>query len=134
MGWTAWETWSNFFQGQETFFVLQSIHTGSGFCPAYPVGNGRCFPLGTKWSQHEVDLSPSSSAEIRNAWICTFIPSCGFVMWCLTLILLTWWIWWAPTNASKWQMKFNSAFKGLIKHVYNFTLPSCANLHASPEC
>jgi hypothetical protein len=31
----------------------------------------------------------------------------------LTLILLTWRIWWAPNNASKWQMGFNSAFKGL---------------------
>jgi hypothetical protein len=27
---------------------------------------------------------------------------------------LTWKIWWAPNNASKWQMGFNSAFKGLI--------------------
>jgi hypothetical protein len=32
---------------------------------------------------------------------------------CLTLILLTWNIGWAPNNASKWQMEFNSAFKGL---------------------
>ena len=32
----------------------------------------------------------------------------------LTLILLTWWIRWAPNNASKWQMGFNSAFKRLI--------------------
>jgi hypothetical protein len=31
----------------------------------------------------------------------------------LTLILLTWRIWSAPNNASKWQMGFNSAFKGL---------------------
>jgi len=34
----------------------------------------------------------------------------------LTLILLTWRIWWAPNNASKWQMGFNSAFKGLSIH------------------
>jgi len=33
----------------------------------------------------------------------------------LTLILLTWRIWWAPNNASKWQMRFNSTFKGLNK-------------------
>ena len=33
--------------------------------------------------------------------------------WDLTLILLTWTIWRAPTNASKWRMGFNSAFKGL---------------------
>ena len=31
----------------------------------------------------------------------------------LTLILLTWTIWRAPTKASKWRMEFNSAFKGL---------------------
>jgi len=31
----------------------------------------------------------------------------------LTLIQLTWRIWWAPNHASKWQMGFNSAFKGL---------------------
>jgi len=33
--------------------------------------------------------------------------------WILTLILLTWRIWWSPNNASRWQMGFNSAFKGL---------------------
>ena len=33
----------------------------------------------------------------------------------LTLILLTWRIWRAPNNASKWHMRFNSAFKGLIR-------------------
>jgi len=31
----------------------------------------------------------------------------------LALILLTCRIWWAPNNASKWQMGFNSAFEGL---------------------
>jgi len=31
----------------------------------------------------------------------------------LTLTLLTWRIWWAPNNASRWQMRFNSAFKGV---------------------
>ena len=31
----------------------------------------------------------------------------------LTLILLTWTKWRAPTNAGKWRMGFNSAFKGL---------------------
>ena len=32
----------------------------------------------------------------------------------LTLILLMWRKGWAPNDASKWQMGFNSAFKGLI--------------------
>ena len=36
----------------------------------------------------------------------------------LTPILLTWRIWWAPNNASKWQMGFNSAFKGLNRCCY----------------
>ena len=31
----------------------------------------------------------------------------------LTLNPLTWKIWCAPNNASKWQMGFNSAFEGL---------------------
>jgi len=31
----------------------------------------------------------------------------------LTLTLLTWRIWWALNNASKWQMRFNSAFNEL---------------------
>ena len=33
--------------------------------------------------------------------------------WYLTLILLTWKIWWAPNNARKWQMGFMLAFKSL---------------------
>jgi hypothetical protein len=32
----------------------------------------------------------------------------------LTLILLTWRVWWAPNNASKWQMGFNLAFKSYV--------------------
>ena len=32
----------------------------------------------------------------------------------LTLILKTWRIWWAPNNACKWQMGFNSSFKGYM--------------------
>ena len=31
----------------------------------------------------------------------------------LTLILLMWRIWWASNNSSRWQIGFNSAFKGL---------------------
>jgi hypothetical protein len=39
----------------------------------------------------------------------------------LTLYLLTWRIWWAPNNASKGQVGFNSAFKGL-KLLYRLKL------------
>ena len=42
--------------------------------------------------------------------------------WDLALILLTWTIWRAPTNASKWRMGFNSAFKGLNMDRRNLTL------------
>jgi len=34
-------------------------------------------------------------------------------MTALTLTLLTWRIWWALNNASRWQIGFNLAFKGL---------------------
>jgi len=36
----------------------------------------------------------------------------------LNLILLTWRIWWAPNNSSKWQMGINLAFKGLIWNIF----------------
>jgi len=42
----------------------------------------------------------------------------------LTLILLTWRIWWVSINASKWQMGFNLAFKGLKATLsFNFKHP-----------
>ena len=46
----------------------------------------------------------------------------------LTLILLTWRIWWT-NNVSKWQMGFNSAFKGLITEInilYMFRANNCS--------
>ena len=36
----------------------------------------------------------------------------------LTLILLTWRIWWAPNNASRWQMGFNTVFNLLKSTCY----------------
>jgi hypothetical protein len=48
-----------------------------------------------------------------------FLPFRG----CLTLTLLTWRIWWASNNASKWQMGFNSAFKGLMDVIQWRFLP-----------
>jgi len=41
----------------------------------------------------------------------------------LTLILLTWKIRWAPNNASRWQMGFNSMFKGLNREQRMFKPP-----------
>jgi hypothetical protein len=48
-----------------------------------------------------------------------------FVIFRLTFSLLTWTKWWAPTNASKWRMGFNSAFKGLI--LYTTKRPTAKN-------
>ena len=56
----------------------------------------------------------------------------------LTLIPLTWKIGWASSNATKWQMGFNSAFKGLNspanganykrdKYIPNFTITFLLN-------
>jgi len=54
----------------------------------------------------------------------SFLSWCSFTAqrWCtdlqtLTLILLTWRIRWAPNTVSKWQMGFNSVFKGLNLHL-----------------
>ena len=40
----------------------------------------------------------------------------------LTLNPLTWKIWWAPNNASRWQMGFNSAFKGLTLNALTWKI------------
>jgi len=65
-----------------------------------------------------------------NAWVPTvpefrparlhYITSFNSSLFTLNLILLTWRIWWAPNNASKWQMGFNSAFKVFSHHNKNF--------------
>jgi len=43
----------------------------------------------------------------------------------LTLNLLTWKIRWALNNASRWQMGFNSSFKGLIRVHFPAIRYSC---------
>jgi len=63
-------------------------------------------------------------------WVQTFaarimIISFNTGAYALTLILLMWSIGWAPNNASKWQMGFNSVFKGLITKV--IILKSCTS-------
>jgi hypothetical protein len=63
----------------------------------------------------------------RPRWMLSVTPCLCRSRRTLTLILLTWRIWWAPNNASRWQMGFNSAFKGLIKFykchwIFNLTL------------
>jgi hypothetical protein len=53
----------------------------------------------------------------------------------LPLILLTSTKWWAPAGASKWQIGFNSAFKGLIytETVEGGFLYTCKSLWIFPK-
>ena len=65
------------------------------------------------------------------------VPTCHIKLsFTLTLNPLTWKIWWAPNDASRWQMGFNSAFKELtfIWAKYEFvdiTAPS--NINSQPD-
>ena len=66
-----------------------------------------------------------SSSNCSNKQFSMYIPTAvwtqlDFYKWGqLTLILLMWRIWWAPNNASKWEMGFNLAFKGLKFQAYS---------------
>jgi len=51
----------------------------------------------------------------------------------LTLYLLTWRIWWAPNNASRWQMGFNWAFKGLILETLYLTVSRRWTTYQNPS-
>ena len=63
-----------------------------------------------------------SGTEIKITWSCSFTlltsPRRGVKLCALTLNLLTTTIVASPSNASKWQMGFNSAFKGLMGLSY----------------
>ena len=82
------------------------------------------FPEATKMTRF-VDLARWNSlclctgysmASCREAPLCHLASSANYTQLkdhFVTLILLTWKIWWA-NNASKWHMWFNSEVKGLI--------------------
>jgi hypothetical protein len=56
------------------FSLHYCVQNGSGAHPAsYPMGTRGSFP-GVKRPEHEVDHSPPSSAEIKNAWSYTSTP------------------------------------------------------------
>ena len=79
------------------------------------------FPGLKRWGR-EADHSPASSARnLRGAVgliaACTGTASTLLSYLILTLNPLTWKIRSAPNNASRWQMGFNSAFKGLNQSV-----------------
>ena len=67
-----------------------------------------------------------SAAVTMTDWLISAVPLCSLLychfivqrtvfrnILCLNLTLLTWRIWWAPNNASRWQVGFNRVFKRL---------------------
>ena len=92
------------------------VQTGHGAQPASYTKCTGSFP-GVKRPERGIDHPPPSSAEVKERVEIYLYshsgPSWPVLGWTLTLILLTWRIWWAPNNDSKWQMGFNSAFKEL---------------------
>ena len=75
------------------------------------------------------------SCAILSSMVCPTLPNFSalshkghdFPKKLLILTLLTWIIWWIPNNASRWQMGFNLAFKGLnininTKRVFSFSV------------
>jgi len=58
--------------------------------------------------------------SLTEAVLISFGSTSGFPETSLTLIPLMWRIWWAPNNASKWQMGINSPIKGL-RVPFSFT-------------
>ena len=70
------------------------------------------------WSKHvnlQYQISPSPYIEntLGKHKMKTYKHRTHATYLRLTLNPLTWKIWWAPNNASRWQTGFNSAFKGL---------------------
>ena len=87
------------------------ISSDSSAVPALP------YPiLNSTYNQNPVQkqITTRSSKGIGTAWS-DVLRHTEPVVRCLTLNLLTWTKLWAPASARKWQMGFNSAFKGLIK-------------------
>jgi hypothetical protein len=61
--------------------------------------------------------------------VCTFfcvLLDAGELCGNLTLNMLTWRIWWAPKNISKWQMGFNSAINPYLANVENRVISNIA--------
>jgi len=97
-------------------------------------GRGLCDELITRpeesyrlWCVIVCDLETS---RIRAPYVCIYIYDISSLsVNDLTLILLTWRKWWAPNNASKQQMGFNSAFKGLNQVGPESSFYGCTSKH-----
>jgi hypothetical protein len=69
--------------GAGNFSLHHRIQNGAGVHPAsYPMGTRGSFP-GVKRPGREADHSPSSRAEVKNAWSYTSTPQYVFMAWCL---------------------------------------------------
>jgi len=104
--------------GNHDFFSIAFVV--ASYCPAFRLRHAtqfqklHCFtrqvvwpcaqPSSFSWAWNQLGMNISHVDEFE-------VKLYAF----LTLILLTWRIWWAPNNASRWQMGFNSAFKELIR-------------------
>jgi len=63
-----------FLAGAENFSLHHRAHNGSGSYPPPIQWIPGAPSLGVKWPKREADYSPSSSAEVKNAWSYTSIP------------------------------------------------------------
>jgi hypothetical protein len=69
--------------GAGNFCLHHRVQNGSGAHPAsYAMGTG-ALSLGVKRPGREVDHSPPSDAEFKNAWSYTSTPPNVFMAWCL---------------------------------------------------
>jgi hypothetical protein len=77
-----------------------------GICPCFFYCAERCLVTALTAFDLLIEMSTQHSKNLLLRKL-----SKGISWIDLTLILLTWTIWWAPSNAIKWQMGFNSSFK-----------------------
>jgi len=80
-----------------------------------PVISSPCYPKDRHLSVSIHAFTPNSFFKDH---FNTILPLMLLLRETLTLILLTWRIWWAPNNASKLQMGFNWEFKWLKKYTH----------------
>ena len=88
------------------------VLSGRGLCYKLITGPEESYRL---WCVVVCDLETS---RMRRAWPASGSSATEKKINLLTLILLVWRIGWAPNNARKWQVGFNSAFKGLKSTCY----------------
>ena len=111
-------------QEGSTLFALyfnRSIELGSSVLTRELHRDGESFGLFYRVAEGSLKLSPFLNKQDLYVIDCSptsFTVFASRLMLTLTLILLTWRIWRAPNNASKWQMGFNLAFKGLTGTVF----------------